>query len=67
MYLCCDLLPQEYAKFFPLVSVGHFTNSNSTRALIMNFIPDWESEIMNQPDLQNNLSQSYYCEKIRTL
>ena len=45
-----------------------FLIRNFTGVLIMNFIPDWESEIVNQSGLQTNLSENWcYYAKMRTL
>ena len=56
--LCCYLLPREnrgYTKCYPLLSIGTLHQSrkkflirNFTGVLILNFITDWESEIVNQ-------------------
>ena len=45
-----------------------FLIRNFTGVLIVNFIPDWESETVNQSGLQTNLSEDWcYYAKMRTL
>ena len=76
--LCCYLLlweNREYAKCFFLLSVGMFCQKevnfllgNFTGEPIMNLIPDWESEIVNQSGLQTNSSENWcYCGNERAL
>ena len=62
MPLLCYLLPREdreYTKCYPILSVGtihrlnnQFLMGNFTGVPIMNFIPDWESDIVNKPGLK---------------
>ena len=61
MSLCCYLLPRGncgYTKCCFLLSLGkrsqsaiNFLIENFTEAPIMNFIPDWESKIVNKSGL----------------
>lgn len=55
------LLPQEnggYTKFGPLLSVGTLPIWYFIGMSIVNFIPAWKSEIVNQSDLQTNSSEN---------
>ena len=74
--LCCYLLSWEnhgYTKCCILLSVGIFHWSrtkfligNFTGVPIMNFIWDWESQIVNQSGLQIDSSENWcHCEKMR--
>ena len=64
------LLPQKYCghiKPCPLLSVPDTSlirnktpDGNFIRVSIMNFIPDWESDIVNWAGMQINLSQNWY-------
>ena len=78
MSLCCYLLSREnrgHAKYCSLFSVGTLPRLGRklligafNGLLLMSFILDWESEIINQLVLHTNLSgNQYYCVKIITI
>ena len=68
MPLCCYLLLREnraYTKCCSFIinwdtspNKKKFLIGNFTGVPIVNFIPDWESETVNQSDLQTNLSEN---------
>ena len=68
MLSCYYLLPREnrgYAKCCPLLSVGthdpsgiKFLIGNFTEVLLVNFILDWEIEIVNHPALETDSAKN---------
>ena len=73
MLLSLPLNNREYTNCCLLLSVGtlrrleiNFLIGNFTGGPIINFIPDWESEIVNQSGLKTHLSENLdYCAKMR--
>ena len=73
MLLSLPLNNREYTNCCLLLSVGTFRRleikfliGNFTGGPIINFIPDWESEIVNQSGLKTHLSENLdYCAKMR--
>ena len=73
MVLCCYRLLWKNCEHTKSIGTLHWSGikfliRNFTEVRIMNFIPHWESEIVNQSGLPKYLSENQcYCAKMRAL